>query len=99
MGRSMPIKIVGAGAGAPGASLLGTWETTKLNHRSRGFPSIPRILRNGWETDQLLSRQLPQHILQDPAVLVVLNLLRSIDPDAYFEIFLVPVGVSCSDGD
>src|SRR5882757_7693796 len=42
----------------------------------RSNPMEPR-LRRCWTPP----RQLPQHILQNPAVLVVQNLLRRIDPD------------------
>ena len=40
----------------------------------------------------LLRRQLPQHILQDAAVLEVLNLLRRIDADPGGELFHRSIG-------
>ena len=41
---------------------------------------------------KLLRRQLPQHILQDAAVLEVLDLLRSIDAYLGIELLFRPIG-------
>src|SRR3989441_2353924 len=51
-----------------------------------------RKRRIAWSLRRLLPRELPHHVLEDPAVPVILKLLRGVDPHDRAELERRPVG-------